>query len=69
MRQRVQDNLSATEPVTMAGRLRWRAIRAAAGARPLRPDGSPLATFPFDITTWQWRVDVDGQAFIPWLTG
>jgi YD repeat-containing protein len=64
------DPATGTEPATTADRLRWRAIRGRLLERAhYGPDGSPLATFPFDITTWQWRVDVDGSAFVPRLTG
>ena len=64
------DPATGTEPATTADRLRWRAIRGRLLERAhYGPDGSPSATFPFDITTWQWRVDIDGPAFVPRLTG
>lgn len=64
------DPATGTEPATTADRLRWRAIRGRLVERArYGPDGSPLATFPFDITTWQWQSDIDGPAFIPRLTG
>ena len=64
------DPATGAEPVTTAERLRWRAIRGRLVERArYGPDGSPQATFPFDISTWQWRVDVDGPAFLPRLTG
>jgi RHS repeat-associated protein len=64
------DPATGTEPATMADRLRWRAIRGRLLERArYGPDGSPQATFPFDITTWQWQADIDGPAYIPRLTG
>jgi hypothetical protein len=64
------DPATGTEPATTAERLRSRAIRGRLLERArYGPDGSPQATFPFDIATWQWRVDIDGPAFIPRLIG
>jgi len=64
------DPASGTEPATQQQRLRWRAIRGRLLERArYGPDGSPAATFPFDVTTQQWRVDIDGPSFVPRLTG
>jgi RHS repeat-associated protein len=64
------DPATSAEPLTMHDRLTWRAFRGRMLEKArYGPDGTAQATFPFDITTWRWDVEIDGSSYIPHLMG